>query len=205
MRQEIVNKKTKSLLEKLRKEKILKDFYLAGGTALALQCWHRKSIDLDWFTQKNFNTDKLKRKLSQFGKIIIESEEKNTLNLILSGVKLSFLNYPYKLLFPLINWQGIKLADERDIVCMKLSAISSRGSKKDFIDLFFILKKYSLSDLLKLFNKKYQNIKYNKLHILKSLIYFADADNEPMPIMLKKIDWKEIKECIKIKSKKEII
>jgi len=205
MYQKIINKKTESLLEKLHKEKILKDFYLAGGTALALQYEHRKSIDLDWFNQKDFNTDKLKRKLSQFDKIIIESEEKNTLNLILSGVKLSFLNYPYKLLFPLINWQNIKLADERDIACMKLSAISSRGSKKDFIDLFFILKKYSLPELLKLFDKKYQNIKYNKLHILKSLTYFNDADNEPMPIMLKKINWKEIKEYIKTKTKNEII
>ena len=205
MYQEIINKKTESLLEKLHKEKILKDFYLAGGTALALQYEHRKSIDLDWFNQKEFNTDKLKGKLSQFDKITIQSEEKNTLNLILSGVKLSFLNYPYKLLFPLINWRKIKLADERDISCMKLSAISSRGSKKDFIDLFFILKKYSLSELLKLFDKKYQNIKYNKLHILKSLTYFDDADNEPMPIMLKEINWKEIKEYIKIKTKNEII
>jgi len=205
MYQEIINKKTESLLEKLHKEKILKDFYLAGGTALALQYEHRKSIDLDWFNQKEFNTDKLKGKLSQFDKITIQSEEKNTLNLILSGVKLSFLNYPYKLLFPLINWRKIKLADERDIACMKLSAISSRGSKKDFIDLFFILKKYSLSELLKLFDKKYQNIKYNKLHILKSLTYFDDADNEPMPIMLKEINWKEIKEYIKIKTKNEII
>jgi len=204
MHQQVLDQKTKSLLKKVSGDEILKDFYLAGGTAIALQYGHRKSIDLDWFNQKGFDTNKLKENLSRLGEVVVESEGENTLNLTLSNVKLSFFGYSYNLLFPLIDWEGIKLADEKDIACMKLSAISSRGSKKDFIDLFFTLKKYPLSELLELFNKKYQNIKYNEIHILKSLTYFTDADKEPMPIMLKHIDWEEIKEYIKAKVKSEI-
>ena len=193
MRKEVINKKTERFLSALAQSELVKDFYLAGGTALALQYGHRKSVDLDWFKKESFNTVKLKRDLAALGELTINSEERDTLNLDLAGVKLSFLGYPYKLLFPLLHWQGIKLADHRDIACMKLDAASSRGSKKDFIDLYFFLQNHSLSYLLKLFEKKYKNIKYNKLHILKSLTYFTDADSEPMPIMIQGISWREVK------------
>lgn len=89
--------------------------------------------------------------------------------------------------------------DERDIAAMKIDAISSRGSKKDFIDIFFLLKKYSLEEIIEFFEKKYSEINYNKLHILKSLVYFADADNEPMPIMIQSIGWVEVKKDIEKK------
>jgi len=188
----------------LEKSKAINNFYLAGGTALALQLGHRKSIDLDWFNQKSFNTIKLKSDLVKVGKIVIKSEEKDTLNLNLSGVRLSFINYPYKLLLSLLNWQNIKIADYRDIACMKLDAVSSRGSKKDFIDLYFILQIFSLPELLRLFDRKYKEIDYNRLHILKSLTYFIDADKEPMPIMLKRINWQTIKKFFIILVKKEL-
>ncbi len=204
MHEEVINKKTKRVLAALVRSNLIKDFYLAGGTALALQYGHRKSIDLDWFKQQSFNTVKLKRDLAALGKIVVDSEEKDTFNLNLAGVKLSFLGYPYKLLFPLLNWQGIKIADHRDIACMKLDAVSSRGSKKDFIDLHFFLQDYSLADLLKLFAKKYKGIEYNKLHILRSLVYFIDADKEPMPLMLRKVDWQEVKKYFQKMVKSEI-
>ena len=204
MHEEVINKKTKRVLAALVRSNLIKDFYLARGTALALQYGHRKSIDLDWFKQQSFNTVKLKRDLAALGKIVVDSEEKDTFNLNLAGVKLSFLGYPYKLLFPLLNWQGIKIADHRDIACMKLDAVSSRGSKKDFIDLHFFLQDYSLADLLKLFAKKYKGIEYNKLHILRSLVYFIDADKEPMPLMLRKVDWQEVKKYFQKMVKSEI-
>jgi len=106
---------------------------------------------------------------------------------------MTFLRYRYQLLFPLINWQNAQLADWRDIACMKLDAISSRDSKKDFIDLYFILKRISFDELWKLFEKKYESIKFNKLHIFKSVNYFGDAEKEPMPMMLEEIDWEKIK------------
>ena len=186
MYQKVINKRTERLLATLAKSSLIKDFYLGGGTALALQCGHRKSVDL------------------RIDKIVIDSEEKNTLNSVLAGVKLSFFSYPYRLLFPLLKWNGIKIADWRDIACMKLDAVSSRGSKKDFIDLYFILHKLSLDELLKLFEKKYKNIEFNKLHILKSLVYFVDADNEPMPVMLKDIEWQKIKNYFQKLTEKEV-
>jgi len=99
---------------------------------------------------------------------------------------------------------GIKIADEKDIACMKIDAISSRGSKKDFIDLYFLLEKYSLPELISFFEKKYSAIEFNKLHILKSLTYFKDAEDEPMPIMIKNTNWADVKKKI-IKEANKIV
>ena len=201
MYEEILKQKTKLVFSKIAKIKAINSFYLAGGTALALQLGHRESIDLDWFSEKPFSTKDLKKELSKLGSLKIDSEEKDTLNCSLDNVKLSFFEYPYKVLFPFIKYKGTQIADFRDIACMKLDTISSRGSKKDFADLYFLLKKIPLEDFLKLFNKKYKGIEYNKLHLLKSLVYFKDAEEEPMPKMIKKIGWKEIKENISKKVK----
>lgn len=202
MYEEVISQKTKRLLEEIEKTKISKSFYLAGGTALALQVGHRKSIDLDWFSKKPFSTKDLKNQLKSLGKLKIDQEEKDTLNCSLDGVRLSFFEYPYNLLFPLVKYKkNIKLANKQDIACMKIDAMSSRGDKKDFIDIYFLLKEISLKNLLKLFNKKYKEIEYNKLHILKSLTYFEQAEKQPMPTMLKEVSWERIKKEIDKKTK----
>jgi len=95
------------------------------------------------------------------------------------------------------KYGGVALADERDIATMKILAISHRGSKKDFVDLFVLLKIYSLTDLLEFFNKKYKDYNYNTLHILKSLLYFTDADLDPEPMYINAIAWSEVKKTIK--------
>jgi len=205
MYEKVINTKTKRVLESLDKIEIIKNFYLAGGTALALQLGHRKSIDLDLFSRKDFSTEELKTVLSQIGKLKIYSEEKRTLNANLNGVKISFLGYKYRMLFPLVEYsRSLKLASIQDIACMKIDAVSNRGSKKDFIDLYFLLKKYSLKEILSFFDKKYQEIEYSQLHILKSLIYFQDAEGDPMPLMLKSADWDEVKKELR-KNVKEFI
>jgi predicted nucleotidyltransferase component of viral defense system len=191
-------------LEKIadKKDILLKKFYLAGGTALAIELGHRESIDLDWFMEGDYSTSVLKNKLANLGKFELDSEEPGTVNGKLDKVKVSFFRYNYGLAFPLIDFFGVKLADECDIAAMKIDAISSRGSKKDFIDLYFLLEKYPLKKLLGFFEKKYKNIKYNRLHILKSLVYFEDADAEPMPVMFKKADWGMVKKTIEAEVKK---
>jgi hypothetical protein len=195
--QEILEPKTKHIFEKIRKTEILEGFYLAGGTGLALQFGHRKSIDLDFFNPNVFSTNNLKNILKDLGELEIINEEKdNTLNCVLEGVKLSFFEYPYKMLFPTISYEGSDMADFRDIACMKIDAISSRGSKKDFIDIYFILKKISLREILDLFDEKYKDIKYSRMHLLKSLNYFEEAEKEPMPMMLESIEWKNVKKDI---------
>jgi predicted nucleotidyltransferase component of viral defense system len=177
-------------------------FYLAGGTALAIQLGHRLSVDLDWFSAKEFSRTAVRDALSRAGRFELTGEEEGTMHGLLDGVKVSFLRYGYPLLFPPVEFEGAKLADERDIAAMKLDAVSSRGSKKDFIDIYFLLEKYALPELLEIFEKKYAAIKFNKLHILKSLSYFEDADREPTPVMLRPVSWEAVKEKIAAEASK---
>jgi len=201
---ESINSKTKRILEKIRSGPLARDFYLAGGTGLALQLGHRQSIDLDWFSEHDFSNEKIKRNLALLGNFKLLSEQKGTIHGTLDEIRVSFFYYGYKLLFPLVKFEDINLVDERDIAAMKIDAVSSRGSKKDFIDLYFLLEKYSLVELIGFFEKKYKGIEYNKLHILKSLSYFDDAENEPMSIMIKEVEWEKIKDRIRAEVKKLI-
>lgn len=194
---EAINQKTQCVFRKINQAEFIKDFYLAGGTALAIHLGHRESIDLDFFSQKEFSSVKIKNKLSNLGSFELISEEAGTLHCLLDEVKISFFHYPYQLLFPFVNFEKTNLADERDITAMKIDAVSSRGSKKDFIDLYFLLEKYSLKNIFDFFEKKYSQIKFNRLHILKSLIFFDDAEKDPEPIMLKNISWDKVKNEIK--------
>lgn len=191
---------TERVLEKITASEAFTDFYLVGGTALALELGHRKSDDLDWFSAKPFSNDRIKRKLSELGEFQLTSEEQGTIHGVLDEVKISFLEYNYKMLFPFVRFENANLADERDIAAMKIDAVSSRGSRKDFVDIYFLLKKYSLPELIGFFEKKYENIQFNKLHILKSMVFFADAEAEPMPIMMQQADWEEIKRSMQEKT-----
>ncbi|RXG63032.1 hypothetical protein ES695_19225, partial [Candidatus Atribacteria bacterium 1244-E10-H5-B2] len=198
MPQEIISKKTKANLEILTKEAVLKNFYLAGGTGAALQLKHRVSLDLDFFTNKDIDTKTLIQKIKTRGKFSVERETENTLIGIFNGIRVSFLKYDYPLLFDLKQIEGIRIADLRDIGCMKIDAISSRGMKRDFVDLFFICREViSLKNLLSLFKRKYKSVSYNMMHILKSLAYFEDAENNPMPRMILPISWQEVKSFFK--------
>lgn len=188
-----ISPKTKRVYEKIGKVAGLKNFYLAGGTALALQLGHRRSIDLDFFCYKKFVISRLKTHLSRQVKISLRAEEEGTLHIVVGGVRVSFLHYPYSLSYPKIKYEYNYLADWRDIAVMKLDAVSSRGSKKDFIDLYFLLDKRSLSSLFNIFDKKFKQIDYNKAHILKSLVYFKQAETEPMPIMIRPVKWSQVK------------
>lgn len=196
MHTQIFDPATQSVFESLKGQEFLEPFYLAGGTALALHFGHRKSIDLDFFSAEKFNTSALRQKLSSLGEYQLELQDPDTLDGLLNGVKVSFFHYSYPQLFPLKHLDGIQLADERDIAAMKLDAISSRGSRKDFIDLFFLMKKYSLSELLLFFENKFSQFKYNKAHLIKSLTYFDQAEMEAMPIMLNEASWPEMKRVI---------
>jgi hypothetical protein len=166
---------------------------LAGGTALALHFGHRLSIDLDFFSASDFNVRSYQEKLSELGNFSLTKEAAGTLDGILDEVKISLFCYHYPLLFPVIVLDGVAVADPRDIACMKLDAISSRGSKKDFVDMAFLLERYSLEDIFEWFEKKYSTLQYNKMHILKSLTYFDDAEQEPSPQMLIEKNWEAVK------------
>ena len=176
----ILDKKRLEILPLL--EKFKKDFYLAGGTGLALQLGHRDSIDFDFFSDKDFNTEKLYaiiKELFKGHKIIKVQEEKNTLTVFIDeNIKLSFFTYKYKLLKKLVNERYFNIASILDIAVMKLSAVVSRATSKDYIDLFFILKEIILAEILVAKNKKFPELDTNL--VLKSLVYFKDIKKEPI-------------------------
>ena len=198
MFEKTINKKISCLAESLGESGIIKDFYLAGGTALSLWLGHRKSRDLDFFSQKNFNlpllSDFLVSKLD--AKVIIA--ETGTLLTEINGVKTSFLHYPYKNLEDCESWRNIKLASLIDISCMKIIAISQRAEKKDFFDFYEIIKLFSPDELRSSILEKYGRKSLNCYHILKSLFYFEDAESSPNPISINGTNWKTVK--IKIKA-----
>lgn len=189
----ILDKKRVDILPSLKNFK--GDFYLAGGTALALQIGHRSSIDFDFFSPRDINTKKLYKNIEKLFKgchVLKTHEEKNTLYVFINGVKLSFISYKYKLNKNLLNEKFIKIASVEDIGCMKLSAITSRASNKDYIDLFFILKMISLPELLKLAQKSMPQLDMNL--ILKSLVYFDDIEKEPINFKNNnEVNFKEVK------------
>lgn len=193
---ETVPQATISVLDKIKDISDIKKFYLSGGTALSLLLGHRESEDLDFFTKNSFQPTLLQQQLVQLGTLENVQIDEGTLNLFMNKVKLQFLYYPYNVLEGFILWNGIHLSSMIDIACTKLITISMRGSKKDFIDLYVILEQITLNELFANVEKKYTNVQYNYPHILKSLVYFADADNQPMPRMHKDFTWEEVKESI---------
>jgi predicted nucleotidyltransferase component of viral defense system len=189
----ILSEKQKILFDTLSSEEWINEFYLAGGTALALHLAHRQSDDFDFFLKGDIKSFDIQKNISDNFKYQILSEDKNTLYLSINDIRVSFISYNFELIDSHISEGYIRIASLKDIASMKLTAISSRGSKKDFIDLFYILKKISLENLFIIFNKKYEDDFLNKYQILKSLIYFNDAEQQPMPLMTDKVTWSEIK------------
>ncbi|MCL6478652.1 MAG: nucleotidyl transferase AbiEii/AbiGii toxin family protein [Peptococcaceae bacterium] len=205
MFKQVISKDRQDLLELLGRQNILKDFYLAGGTGAAIHMGHRISEDFDFFSRHDFNTFGIIQSLSELGSFTIAGEARGTVHGILNGVKLSFLLYKYPLLYPAKTFLGCRIADLRDIALMKLTAISGRGSKRDFIDLYFITKeKINLDSLLQLFENKYKKTGYSRYHLLKSLAYFEDAEREPAPVMLRPVDWNIVKKYF-LQQQKELL
>jgi len=183
-------------------------FYLSGGTSLALQIGHRDSIDFDFFTKENIDTAKLFEELKSIfenKKIAKVQEEKNTLTVILENtIKLSFFTYKYKLLQKPIQVENLQLASIEDIGCMKLSAIVSRATFKDYVDLFFILKIIKLPILLEKIPQKFPELDANL--VLKSLIYFRDIKRESLKFKNNHlVKLKEIEKFFKIEVQKYLI
>jgi len=187
--------KTKQVLENIKSLPILGGFYLGGGTALSLQLGHRKSIDLDFFAENYPKRDLILQAFSAYSPKIMQ-EAPGTLDMLIDGVVVTLLEYKYPLIDSFAEYNGVNLASVSDIACMKLSAISSRGSKKDFIDLYKILQRLSLNEVFAKFEVKFKGVTYQKTHILKSLLSFDLAQNDPDPDYLEKIDWSNVKRSI---------
>ncbi len=190
---ETVSPQVQDTLKCLAGIKALQNFYLAGGTALALHIGHRRSVDLDFFNPQSFDEDAFLAGLHGIPGLSLISRSEQTVYLLISDVKTSFIGYEYPMLFPFEYFAGVAVADLRDIACMKFSALAGRGSRRDFIDLYAVAQRYGLPHILELFQRKFAQVNYSPVHLQKSLVYFADAEKEPMPDMLLPLTWGEVK------------
>ena len=184
-------------LELLKKLMCFDDFVnmrLVGGTALALQIGHRKSIDLDLFGDIDFDNVNTAKVFGNFNNTITLKRSKNINIFSIDEVKVDFVNYSYPWLQKPLLLDGIRLAGIEDIAAMKLAAITGRGSRKDFIDLYFLLQKYNLKEMLGFYRNKYFD--GSEYLVLKSLTYFADAENDIEVEMIKDVSWIKIKAYI---------
>jgi predicted nucleotidyltransferase component of viral defense system len=188
---ETINATTLELLKKLQSNKVFENLLLVGGTSLALQIGHRVSIDIDLFGKIDINTIELNKLLSSYGEMVKIQQTNNIHIFTLNGVKTDIVNYSYPWIRQHVSSEGLKLASKEDIAAMKLSAITGRGTKKDFVDLYFLLKHFTLSEMLSFYEEKYAD--GSVFMVLRSLSYFDDAEEDPMPRMLHKTDWGNVK------------
>ena len=197
-----VEPETLSLLKTLLDHDECRCFALTGGTALALHFGHRISVDLDLFTQDRFDSNMLFESLrdsEMFRDSVTScSQSINSLSLFIKrkdkAVKVDFIRHHYPLLFPVQYIDDIRFFSVQDIAAMKLNAVANRGAKKDFFDVHRLLQQFSLTELLAFFENKYNQI--NSFTVLKSLLYFDDAEFEPDPISLINTSWDEVKSAL---------
>jgi predicted nucleotidyltransferase component of viral defense system len=183
------------LLNTLMMQDYLRDFVLVGGTALALQIGHRKSDDLDLFTIHDFNSDVLLTNLLNAFEVTIRMQTPQALITAIKNIKVDFIRFNYHFIRPIKKEAGIRFLDIEDIAAMKLDAITGRGSKKDFYDLYFLLQNYNLEALLGFYKEKYPQ--QTTFHVVRSISYFNDAETQPDPVIFdEKISWLKIKKSI---------
>lgn len=202
---EAIDSEQSVLLEKFSgQNKHIGSFYLAGGTALALQIGHRKSFDLDFFTDKDFNVNEITSYLSGKlqGKIISTGE--NTVYALIENVNISFISFKYKMIREFVRYSDISLASFEDIACMKCSAISLRSEKKDFYDLYEILKRIQPMELKNMLNEKFQTNGFNPYYMAKTFFYFDEVEKSPDPISLNGTTWEKVKSYL-ISNEKKIL
>lgn len=192
---ETITPETHSLLEKLSDLSVLKDARLVEGTALALQLGHRTSTDLDFFGRINADSEKLRDILREIGSVEIASVSKNINIFWINGIKVDMVNYPYPWLDLPIEENRVRLASLNDIAAMKIAAIVNRGTKKDFIDLYTLLQSFSLDNILDMYSRKYSD--GSLFIVMKNLIYFDDAETDPMPNVLNDATWEDVKDCLR--------
>jgi predicted nucleotidyltransferase component of viral defense system len=173
----------------------LESFVLVGGTALALQIGHRRSIDLDMFTTTDVDMEVLLENLQHDYQVVEKIKTKGSLISDINTIKTDFIRFKYVFNRPIKTIDGIRLLDVEDIAPMKLDAITGRGSKKDFYDLYFLLEQYSLENLLDFYVAMYQHS--TVFQVIKSLTWFVDAESQTPPdVTNKKVTWEKVKKRI---------
>ena len=196
-RWEAVTAGTRNLLAVLGQLPMLRPFYLAGGTALALRLGHRISQHLDLFAKIETLDDILRhtliQSLSREHSINLLQDSPLGLVLEVDGLAVSFFSYGYPLLGSTDEVNGIQIADLLDIGLMKLDAIAGRGMRKDFYDLYFIASKISLDELFARGVDKYPQTRGFGVRVLTALVDFDIADQQEEPRLLQPVGWTQVK------------
>lgn len=190
-----VDPDTLELLKRFFANPELKDVRLVGGTALALQYGHRKSVDLDFFGVLPEDKELLIDIARSFGEIQVINQTRTILQLVVNQVKVDFVDYSrYLWIDEPINGDGFVLASDCDIAAMKVNAIIGRGTRKDFIDLYVLLQHYSLKEIMNFYRQKYPE--FSEYRALLSMTYFEDAEMQDMPQMFIDTSWEDMKKTI---------
>lgn len=183
---------TLGLLKSLVQEPFLADNFLVGGTALALQMGHRFSVDLDLFTHSAFEAEPLLEAFEAKYNVQPLTITNTIFIIVVEGVKVDCVRFKYPFAFPLLNMEGVRMADIRDIAPMKLDAVTKRGSKKDFFDMYYLFERFSPAQILEWYNQMFRHS--TSFHVIRSLTYFDDAEQTETPIVFdKKVTWAEVK------------
>lgn len=170
---------------------------LVGGTSLALQIGHRKSIDLDFFGKLELSETDLHNCFKGFKAYSLLYKTPSIYVYTINTVKVDFVNYPYNWIGPEVVDGEIRLASRQDIAAMKLNAITGRGKKKDFYDLYYLLKEFTFEEMFDFYDQKYPD--GNRFLVMRSITYFDDAEADQDPIVFDDVTWSEIKKTIQAK------
>lgn len=189
-----VDPHTLELLKELSKQDFLNNARLVGGTSLALQYGHRSSVDLDFFGNIKTDIETIREILRNIGKLTIIKESERIKIYLLDEVKVDFVDYSYSWIDESVSFGEICLASPKDIAAMKINAIEGRGTRKDFIDMYFLLQHYSLKEILDFYAAKYPE--NSIFRALLSLSYFEDAELQIMPKMFSDVSWEKMKKYI---------
>jgi len=184
-----------------------RQMYLAGGTAVALQLGHRRSVDLDWFSSQPIDDPMALAQDLRSARVpfVTGSVARGTLHGQVLGVRVSLLEFGYPSLRPPVVWPELNcpLASLVDLAAMKLVAIAQRGSKKDFYDILVLgREQFSLAEMLRAYQEKYGVD--DVARILCGLTYFEDAEQEPDPLLLGDLSWEDCKQTIRVWVKREV-
>lgn len=190
----VVDDATLDLLIQINNCSLFKQYRLVGGTALALIHGHRKSIDLDFFGPEKIDTYEMMQFFKSIGDVKEVRSSSKIDSLFLNNVKIDVVNYPYPWIDSVLKDEEIRIASSKEIAAMKIAAITNRGSKKDFYDLNKLLEIYSLQQIIDFYLEKFTDS--SVFFVLKSIIYFDDAEDQEDPILFDPISWDAVKENI---------
>jgi len=204
----ILNPTQNEILPRLSFTKL--EFYLGGGTALALQLGHRTSVDFDFYAPRKFDNQQMAQTINRLfpGTDITPEQPENTLRLDVIGTEISAFYYPYPLLEPLVDYGSVSLASLTDIAAMKTAAVVQRARQRDFYDIYYLIKELGMEKIITATYQKFPWYEENNVVVFTSLTYFTDADNdleaERVKVFDRNVTWEMVKKRVKEETQKYV-